>query len=78
MSCSGLFRLVALVRTGVSEQYVRLPVTAKVLPSSPILTLMMEEIRSSETLVLTRVTQRKKKIPDDGRRVNLKPSIFNK
>jgi hypothetical protein len=40
-------------------------VTANIVPSSPILvTLMMEEIRSSETLVLTRVTWHN--IPEDG------------
>jgi hypothetical protein len=43
----------------------RLIVTANVFPSSPILvTLMMEAIRSSETLVLARVTRRN--IPADG------------
>jgi hypothetical protein len=37
----------------------RLLVTANVIPSSPILvTLMMEAIRSSETSVVTRATQR--------------------
>jgi hypothetical protein len=37
----------------------RLRVTANVVPSSPILvTLMIEAIRSSETLVLTRATRR--------------------
>jgi hypothetical protein len=37
----------------------RLLVTASVVPSSPILvTLMMEELRSSETSVLSRVTRR--------------------
>jgi hypothetical protein len=42
----------------------RLLVTANVVPSWPILiTFMMEELRSSETLVLTRATRRK--IPDD-------------
>jgi hypothetical protein len=40
-------------------------VTANVVPSSPILlTLMMEAIRSSETLVLSRTTRRN--IPEDG------------
>jgi hypothetical protein len=52
-------------------------VTAKVL-SSPILTLMMETIRSSKTSVLTRVTRRH--IPEDDflhshRRENLKSYI---
>jgi hypothetical protein len=44
---------------------IRLLVTANVAPTSPILvTLMMEVICSSETLVLTRATQRH--IPEDG------------
>jgi hypothetical protein len=69
MSCH-----VALVRTGVSEELStsfirvtrvflrslrRLPVTASVVPSSPILvTLMMEALSSSEILVLTRAARR--------------------
>jgi hypothetical protein len=43
----------------------RLLVIANVVPSSPILvTLMMQTIRSSETLILTRTTRRN--IPEDG------------
>jgi hypothetical protein len=50
-----MLRRVVLVRTNVSRC---LSVTANV-PNSPILiTLMMEALSSSETLVLTRVTRR--------------------
>jgi hypothetical protein len=43
----------------------RLPVTASVVPSSPILvTLTKDALRSSETLVLTRATRRK--IPENA------------
>jgi hypothetical protein len=67
---------VALVRSDVSEEcsssiirmtscMLRLLVTADVVPSSQIfVTLMMEEICSSEMLVLTRATWWK--LPEDG------------
>jgi hypothetical protein len=77
MPSSGMLRRVALVRTDISEELSaciitkcvfirsvrRLLVTPKV-PSSPILvTLMMEVLSSSGTLVLTRATRRH--IPED-------------
>jgi hypothetical protein len=58
----------------------RFLVTANVVPSSPILvTLMMEALNYSETLVLTRVIRHK--IPEETilhshRRENLKSYIF--
>jgi hypothetical protein len=91
MVSTGMLRRVALVTTDVSEELsssiIRMKrvsdlgktlavVTANVFPSSPILvTLMMEELRSSETSVLTRVIRRH--IPEDAslhtrRRENLK------
>jgi hypothetical protein len=56
-----MLRRVALVRADVSEElnasFIRMTVTASVVPSSPILiTLIKEELRSSETSVITRVT----------------------
>jgi hypothetical protein len=42
----------------------QLLVTANVVPRLPIVTLLMKERRSSETLVLTRVTRRN--IPEDA------------
>jgi hypothetical protein len=74
MVSSGMLRRVALVRTDVSEEHRssfvflrsmrRLLVTANVVPSSTILvTLIKEELSSSETSVLTRATRRN--IPED-------------
>jgi hypothetical protein len=55
-----MLRLVALVRTDVSEE-----LAANVFPSWPILvTLMMEALSSSETSDITRATRRN--IPEDG------------
>jgi hypothetical protein len=67
-----MFRCVALARTDDSQERIyvflrgmcRLLVTANVVPSSPILvTLMKEELSSSETSVLTRATRRN--IPEE-------------
>jgi hypothetical protein len=52
MTSSGELRHVALVKTEVSEKLIA------------SITLMMEAIRSSETLVLTRATRHN--IPEDG------------
>jgi hypothetical protein len=66
MTSSGMLRLMALVRTDVSEDALRrLLVTASVVSSSPILvTLMKEALSSSETSVLTRATRRN--TPEDA------------
>jgi hypothetical protein len=71
MASSGMLYRVPLVRTDVSEElsasFIRVTrigelgtmlVTASVVPSPPILvTLMKEELSSSETAVLTRATR---------------------
>jgi hypothetical protein len=88
MVSSGMLHRVVLVRTDVSEEpsasfsMCRLLVAASVIPSSPsLVTLMKEELGSSETSVLTRATQHN--IPEDTilhshRPENLKSYIMQK
>jgi hypothetical protein len=79
MPSSGALRHMAVVRTDVSEEgsasiishivflcsMRQLLVTANIVPSSLILiTVMMEALHSTETLVLTRATWHN--IPEDG------------
>jgi hypothetical protein len=60
MASSGMLRRVALVRTDLRSVR-RLLVTASVVPSSPILVILMTEaLSSSETSVLTRSTRPQK------------------
>jgi hypothetical protein len=68
MPSSVMLRRVAFVRTDVSEEFLRsvrrLLVTPSVVPSSPILVILMKEaLSSSETSVLIRATRRN--IPED-------------
>jgi hypothetical protein len=61
----GCYAVWFLLRTDYFLSVLRFLVTVKVIPNSLILvTLIMEGIRSSETLVLTRATRRH--IPEDG------------
>jgi hypothetical protein len=77
MASSGMLRHVSLVRTDVSEEpsasFIRVTricelgtmlVKANIVPSSPILVILMEALNSSETSVLTRATRRN--IPEDA------------
>jgi hypothetical protein len=66
MPSSGMPHRVAHIRADVSKcSVLRLLITAKVFPSSPVfITLIMEAIRSSETSVLRRPARRN--ILEDG------------
>jgi hypothetical protein len=68
MLSSAMLRRVALIRNDVSEDSIRsvrrLLVTVSVPSSLILVTLIMAALRSSESLVLTRVTRCN--IPEDG------------
>jgi hypothetical protein len=78
-----MLRRVALVRTDFSEEnrasnirVRRLEVMANVVPRSQFLvTLMMEAVNFSETLVLVRATRRD--IPEDGIQRGGSPTVDN-
>jgi hypothetical protein len=66
-----MLRRVALLKTVVSEEHITsikkvmiIAATANVVPSSPIIVILMMELRSSETSVLTSATRRN--ITEDG------------
>jgi hypothetical protein len=83
MAFSGMLRLVALVRTDVSEELCASILTmARIgeLGTTILVTLMMEALSSSETSVLTKATRRN--ISEDAilhshRRENLKSYILD-
>jgi hypothetical protein len=91
MTSSGMLRRVGLVRTDVSEErnaiiratfilrtVLLLLVTANV-PSSPILvTLIMEELRSSETSILTRAARSNISIRNSSESPPWKPQILQR
>jgi hypothetical protein len=73
MASSGMLHRVALVRTDVSDELTnfvflcsvyQLLVTANILTSLILVTLMMEALSSSETSLLTRATRHN--IPEDA------------
>jgi hypothetical protein len=71
MPSPGMLCHVALIRTDILEEHIvflrsmlRLLVTANIVPTPIIVTLMMEVICSSKTLVLTSCIQHN--IPEDG------------